>query len=88
MQQAGVKYANDTSMLGLKMSAVLDGAENHKPEAPARVTSQRLSQGNRIIAANNPIWQTDLPGLDPGPSSHGRQSIRGAIEGFEPSGST
>lgn len=31
---AGVKYANDSSILLLKISAVLDGAESHKLESP------------------------------------------------------
>ena len=49
-----VKYANDTLILWLIMSAVLDGAESHKLESPSRVTGLSQSPDNRIIAADNP----------------------------------
>lgn len=44
------------------MSVVPDGAETRKLESPSRVTGLRQSQCNGIIAANNPVWGTDLPG--------------------------
>jgi hypothetical protein len=52
---AGVKFATDTMIFVLKMSTIPDEAENAKLESPSRFTGLCQSQGNRIIAANNPI---------------------------------
>ena len=57
-RKGGGKYANDTSILGLKMSAVLDGAESHKLESPSTVTDSCQGESNRIIAADVPFSAT------------------------------
>lgn len=64
---AGVKHANDISLVGQKMAAVLDEAESYKLESPSRFTGLCRSQSDRIIAADNPIWITPPPGPDPIP---------------------
>ena len=58
-----VGYAYDIVKTGLETLVLLGGSEGTKPEAPARVTGQRQKQGNRIIAANNPIRPTGPPSV-------------------------
>ena len=40
------------------MPVVLREAESTQLESPSRFTGLRQTAGNRIIAANNPIWPT------------------------------
>ena len=69
----GGKYAYDISNWGLKRTAVPGEAETHILESPSRFTGLRQLQGNRIIAANNPIWLSD-PGGHSGERNARRQA--------------